>query len=136
MKPEGLPPTSSALLYHSYWVYYQVADCLGRFDVYAEKWGWPKSKDILLLGTMDKKLLLIYCWRRLVIIAQLTIPCYDVDAEKVVTIIAAYVVSVKWMDARETTQYSSGNQAENRRIQFRHEHIRLPKIQRLINIFL
>ena len=39
------------------------------------------------------------------------------------------------MDARETTQYSSRNQAENRRIQFRHEHIRLSKIQRLINIF-
>ena len=33
------------------------------------------------------------------------------------------------MDARETTQYSSGNLAENRRIQFPHEHIRLPKIQ-------
>ena len=54
-----------------------------------------------------KNLLLIYCWRWLVIIAQLKIPCYDVDAEKVVTIIA-YVVSVKWMDARETTDYSSG----------------------------
>ena len=50
---------------------------------------------------MDKKLLLIYCWRWLVIIAQLTIPCYDVDAEKVVTIIAAYVVSVKWMHRKQ-----------------------------------
>ena len=68
---------------------------LGRFDVYAEKWGWPKSKDILLPGTTDKKPTPDSLLKAIGIIAQSAMPCYDVDAEKVVTIIAAYVVSVK-----------------------------------------
>ena len=134
MKPEGLPPTLSALLYHSYWVYYQVADWLGRFDVYAEKWCWAKSKDILLPRTMDKKptpdsLLNTIGYNCTINNSMLRLGCRK-DGYYYSSLCGQCQ-----MNAQETTHYSSGKQGENRRIQFRHEHIRLPKIQRLICIF-
>ena len=54
VKPERLPPTPSSLQYHSYRVYHQVSEWLGR-DVDPEKWGWYKSASRFHPRTMDCK---------------------------------------------------------------------------------
>ena len=133
MKQEGLPPTLSALLYRSYWVYYQVADWLGRFDVSVEKWCWPKSKDILLSRTMDQKppdsLLKAIGYNLTVNNSMWQRGCRKGGYHY------SSLCGQCQMNATETTHYSSGKPGQNRRIQFWHEQRRLPKIQRLINIF-
>ena len=55
VKPEVLPPTSSAAAYHSLRVYLQVQEWMGRQDLQPEDWGWQQRGGKLLPILMDKE---------------------------------------------------------------------------------
>ena len=55
VKPETLPPTKSALKYHSFRCYYQIMKWLScDNDIKAEKWGWINTENKYYLKTTDK----------------------------------------------------------------------------------
>ena len=54
VKPENLPPTSSATRYHSLRVFHQIQVWKGRNDLPAENWGWAVKGNRLLAVHTDK----------------------------------------------------------------------------------
>ena len=55
VKPERLPPTNSALKFHSFRVYFQIMKWLGIDTLKTEDWGWVNVEGKLLPRTTDKQ---------------------------------------------------------------------------------
>ena len=53
LQPERLPPTESAIKYHSFRVYLQMQQWLG-VDLDETLWGWKKENDVLVPIKTDK----------------------------------------------------------------------------------
>ena len=55
VKPERLPPTKSALKFHSYRVYLQIMKWLANNSLKPEEWGWVNIKNKFYPKTTDKE---------------------------------------------------------------------------------